>query len=67
MADGNKMKCFSTDPNCACGCPKDTAQEMRTFRKKRTRPGKPGASVAKTKENAVEAAIEQSADSSSEP
>lgn len=68
MADGNNIRCFSNDPNCRCGCQKASPQEMRSaFRKRRALAGKSRASIAKTKESAVEAAIEQSSDTSSEP
>jgi len=69
MADGNNTRCFSPDSNCPCGCVKASPQEMRSaFRKRRaSQAGKPTRSVAKAKENAVEAAIEQSCDPSSEP
>lgn len=66
MADGNNIRCFSTD--CKCGLEK--GKPMTSYRRKRPGQGtspvdKP--SLSKTKEEAVQAATEQSADSTSGP
>ncbi|MBX9879596.1 MAG: hypothetical protein K2Y22_14155 [Candidatus Obscuribacterales bacterium] len=66
MADGNNIRC--KDANCNCGL--DTGKPMTSYRRKRPGQGttpvvKP--SLSKTKEEAVETATEQSADSSAGP
>ncbi len=67
MADGNNIRCFDAD--CKCESQKAEPQEMSTsFRKRRGRKAVTGtASVAKAKEEAVKAAVEQCSDSNSGP